>query len=191
MVHFRQSGLPTMIDAISATSRSSSQSPTRARQRRSFEVVGLYLQFEAYRLFQPLLALFSSPECGERPRVRACTQMPLFICSLPHPIACIRITDRPASGFDLSLAPRAEISRSPTPEPERASHEIKLTDANTRSVVEHSPSHKFWRATARPHARLVPPRLAPSCLASPRLTSPRHLLATSSPSTATFTVTIV
>lgn len=83
---------------------------------RSLEVVGPYLQFEAYRLFQ--LSVVLVPECGERPRVRACTQT-LFVHS--HPIACIRITDRPASGPDRSLLQPERASSQSSPD---ASHEV-------------------------------------------------------------------
>lgn len=83
----------------------------------------------------------------------------VYYLFMTHPTACIRFTDRPASGLDLlALAPSAEIGRSvgpPHPQPERASRPVE--DASHEVSRRALPSHKFWAGRARALARRTPP----------------------------------
>lgn len=103
----------------------------------------------------------------------------VYYLFMTHPTACIRFTDRPASGLDLlALAPSAEIGRSvgpPHPQPERASRPV--VDASHEVSRRALPSHKFWAGRARALARRTPARtdrapplshapFLPSCLLS-------------------------
>lgn len=82
----------------------------------------------------------------------------VYYLFMTHPTACIRFTDRPASGLDLlALAPSAEIGRSvgpPHPQPERASRPV--VDASHEVSRRALPSHKFWAGRARALARRTP-----------------------------------
>lgn len=104
---------------------------------------------------------------------------PLFIICLYYRTRQLAfvIVDRPASGLDISLSHVVQRFSSLVPYHPEPEHHAKAKQTRvTRSVVEHSPSHKFWCGPGQ--SRTPPPAPACSALLPRRLAPapPRSLL---------------